>query len=141
MDRVRDAVLAPQSAGSLYRWLRQNHDEFADIIAQTGRRPDWAAITKALHEEKLRDAAGGVPTAERVRITWFKVRQDVAKDRAKKGQAVKSSAAISAHVRKDVVANPVTSAKPSKAPESDADRKMEEFRKIIRNAGYGAKDD
>lgn len=145
MDRVREAVLAPKSAGSLYRWLRQNHDEFAEVIRQTGRRPNWAAITKALHGEELLDSAGGKPTAERVRLTWLKVRQDVAIDRAKIDRAKVSSAAIS-DARKTSAPMPVTSAKPGSEPEvpkseSDTDRKLEEFRKTIRNAEYGAKDD
>lgn len=113
MDRVREAVLAPKSAGSLYRWLRQNHDEFAEVIRQTGRRPNWAAITKALHGEELLDSAGGKPTAERVRLTWLKVRQDVAIDRAKSDRAKVSSDAISEHARKTSAPMSVSPTKPT----------------------------
>lgn len=144
MDRVREAVLAPKSAGSLYRWLRQNHDEFAEVIRQTGRRPNWAAITKALHGEELLDSAGGKPTAERVRLTWLKVRQDVAIDRAKSDRAKVSSAAISDHARKKVAPDPVSTTKPNtgsrdRTPASEADAELEKLKRTMRDFGkYGA---
>jgi hypothetical protein len=77
MDKVRAAILKTSGPGSLYRWLRLNHDEFAEAIAQV-RRPNWRAITAALQEEELQDADGKSPTPERVRQTWLAVRKDVA---------------------------------------------------------------
>lgn len=87
MDKVRDAILGTDGRGSLYRWLRQHHDEFADLLKQVPR-PDWQKITRALSAENLLDASGNKPTPERVRQTWVKVRKDVEASRHK--QAVRS---------------------------------------------------
>lgn len=87
MDKVRDAILGTDGRGSLYRWLRQHHDELQEMLEQVPR-PDWQAITAALRDENLLDAAGKPPTPERVRQTWVKVRKDV--EIARRRQAAKS---------------------------------------------------
>jgi hypothetical protein len=91
MDKVKDAILGTDGRGSLYRWLRQHHDEFAEVLDQVSR-PDWKRITEALSGENLLDAAGKRPTPERVRQTWVKVRKDVEASRRKKATKAQPAA-------------------------------------------------
>lgn len=117
MDNVKAAILRSDGAGSLYRWLRQNHDEFQETLDLVAR-PNWTAIADAFAKEPvpLLDAAGKVPNGERVRQTWFKVKTDVRIARERKARTQASSAAVAEHNRKtaksEAKPEPVTTMKP-----------------------------
>jgi hypothetical protein len=73
------------SRSSLYRWMRQNHEEFAAALADAGR-PNWRAIAAEFAKDGLTDPD---PSPEAVRLTWWKVRKAVEASRGK--QATKPS--------------------------------------------------
>jgi hypothetical protein len=65
---------------SLYRWLRENHDEF--LIDWT-EAADWPAFVQAFAALGLTDRTGKPPAVETARKTWLQVRKDVAKAEAR----------------------------------------------------------
>jgi hypothetical protein len=77
MDRIRAAILEDSGARSaLYKWLRRNHEQFSETLAEAGR-PDWSVIARAFGEEGLTDGDGKPPSKEgrarpgtRSRKTW-----------------------------------------------------------------------
>ena len=83
IERLRQAAMSSRS--SLYRWMRQNHEEFAAALADAGR-PNWRAIAAEFAKDGLTDPD---PSPEAVRLTWWKVRKAVEASRGK--QATKPS--------------------------------------------------
>ncbi len=77
-----DAVRGETARSSLYRWLRKNHDEF--IARLDGERADWLALTQAFAAIGLADRTGKPASPATARMTWRKVRQEVAKARERK---------------------------------------------------------
>jgi hypothetical protein len=59
----------------LYRWLNARADAFQMMLLEM--QPTWQAVAGALAAQGLVDGTGKPPTAERVRQTWFKVRQSM----------------------------------------------------------------
>jgi hypothetical protein len=87
MDRIRAAILQDSNARSpLYKWLRRNHQQFSDTLAEAGR-PDWAVIARAFGAEGLTDGDGKAPSKEGARQTWYKVKKDVASSAARVREA------------------------------------------------------
>lgn len=58
---------------SLFRWMFRRASEFQKTLDET--QASWSAIADAASSLGLRDGAGKLPTAERVRKTWFEVRR------------------------------------------------------------------
>lgn len=133
MEKLRSAILGTEGPGSLYRWLRRHHDEMVAMLGQVSR-PDWKAITAALVEEKLLDAKGKQPTAERVRQTWVRVRADVKEARDKR------SSGASRATREGRVAPDVKILEPAPKPQSGTDDVMANFKRDM-NRRSGRKDD
>lgn len=59
----------------LFLWLRDNHAEMAERLADAGgpRSVNWGTVAAVLGEAGLRDADGNPPSAAVVRKTWGKV--------------------------------------------------------------------
>ncbi len=74
MSLLRDAAMSKRS--SLYRWMIENHDMFADVLRKAGR-PNWEALAKTLGEQGLSDAGNNPPSEETTRQTWWKVRKAI----------------------------------------------------------------
>lgn len=58
---------------SLTRWLRIHQSEFAAMLVET--RPSWEEVAAGLTAMGVRNGANKGPSAERVRKTWWSVRQ------------------------------------------------------------------
>jgi hypothetical protein len=83
IDAFRAALKAARgrtARSSLYRWLRENHDEF--LIHWTDAA-DWPAFVQAFVAVGLADRTGKPPAVETARKTWLQVRKDVAKAKAR----------------------------------------------------------
>jgi hypothetical protein len=62
----------------LYHWLRDHHDQIADAL----HRPRWVKVAAWLAGQDIRDGSGKPPSAAIARLTWRKVRADLATARA-----------------------------------------------------------
>ncbi|MGI4942719.1 MAG: hypothetical protein ACRYHQ_19505 [Janthinobacterium lividum] len=75
-----DALLEQDGMGgrgrrsSLSRWLRNNHDEFAAMLAT--KDPGWDKVAVGLGKMGLLDGGGKPPTGARVRKVWWETRRD-----------------------------------------------------------------
>jgi hypothetical protein len=63
----------------LFYYLYDNHDDI--VRAAIGRRIRWEPLAASLKDFALLDGAGGLPTAQTVRKTWWKVRKEILKHR------------------------------------------------------------
>jgi len=80
-----DAARGPGGKSPLYRWFRANYDEFYKMWDEGA---DWPAFVQAFAGLGLTDRKGNPPALATARKTWWQVRQDVAKGKArKKGKA------------------------------------------------------
>jgi hypothetical protein len=105
---------------SLYWWLADNHDRFAEAL-RAGGRPDWPALAGGFAAAELRDSRGHPPSAEICRRTWVRVGKNAAK-RAQRLDAKQRGRAVTAVVGSAVWRNPrpgrrtMPSAKTMKGP-------------------------
>lgn len=76
---VRAAVRKAHS--SVYWYLRDHHDALVAEFAQVAR-PNWRGMAEAFAGLGLADHAGKPASPEAIRMTWWRVRRDVAKMRA-----------------------------------------------------------
>jgi hypothetical protein len=70
----------------LYRWMRRHHDDLAAAFAKNP--PTWGPLAEELSGVGLTDGDGKPPNAASTRQTWYRVRRDVARDRAQLPAAV-----------------------------------------------------
>jgi hypothetical protein len=105
MKRLAELAQSGSSRSPLYRWLHANHDEFMAMVEES--RPLWKVMAEGFAEIGFRTADGKPLPAGTVRNTWWRVRRDVAKARAKKSQTPKPAA-----VSMPVVRSPLPSAPP-----------------------------
>lgn len=75
----------------LYNWMRQRHDALA--AGFDGQRVKWGPAATYLAGLGLVDGAGKPPTSETTRLTWWKVRRDVADARKQPVPALKADPA------------------------------------------------
>lgn len=68
----------PGIRSPLYRWLRAHHDQLADTL----HRPRWEVVATWLTGQGIVDGDGKPPSADIARLTWWKVRGEVAAARA-----------------------------------------------------------
>jgi hypothetical protein len=68
------AAAARSQRSSLYVWLQQNHDQFAQMLTDVVR-PNWSALATKFGDHGLTDGEGNHPSAECTRQTWWKVRK------------------------------------------------------------------
>jgi hypothetical protein len=92
----QDIWSAAQRGGqsSLYWWLADNYDRFAEA-RRAGGRPDWPALAAGFAEAELRDSRGHPPSADVCRRTWEHVSKNTAKraqrlDAKQRGRAATS---------------------------------------------------
>jgi len=90
---LRDIARGPERS-SLFYWLYDSHDEI--VQASLGRRIRWKPIAEHAGKLGLTDGDDKPPTAERVRQTWFGVRQEVAKQRALRASGLRPSLSLRA---------------------------------------------
>ena len=88
---LRDIARGPERS-SLFHWLYDSHDEI--VQASLGRRIRWKPIAAHAARLGLTDGDDKPPTAERVRQTWFGVRQEVAKQRALRASGLRPSLSL-----------------------------------------------
>lgn len=75
LEAARRTTDRPQGGHSpLYEWLWDNAGDL-DWELSPPRRPNWNALAAKCAEAGLTDGRGQAPTGERVRKTWWKVRQ------------------------------------------------------------------
>jgi hypothetical protein len=99
---------------SLERWMRDNHDAFADRLH--ARIADWSVLATMFADADLTDRYGNPPKPETARKTWQRVRHQVKAARAR--QSARSPA-----TRSETAPPPVraTSKKPTTPASGDAD--------------------
>ena len=83
---LADAVRAGSGFSPLFRWMRANHDVFAELV--DGARPNWTAIVAAFAQMGIAQPDGSPINAATARHTWWRCRRDVAARRAKRQPAV-----------------------------------------------------
>lgn len=88
---LANAVQAGAGYSPLFRWLRANHDAFAELV--DGARPSWAAIAAAFAEMGITQPDGTPINAATARHTWWRCRKDVATRRAKRRPSLVMAAA------------------------------------------------
>jgi hypothetical protein len=66
---------------SLQTWMRENHDAFAERLAE--RIADWEVLVALFADGGLTDRYGNPPKPETARKTWHRVRAQVAAERAR----------------------------------------------------------
>ena len=82
LSLLAEAVRAGAGFSPLFRWLRANHDAFAELV--DGARPNWARIAAAFAEMGIAQPDGTPINAATARHTWWRCRKDVAARRAKR---------------------------------------------------------
>lgn len=98
----------------LYRWMRRHHDDLAAAFAKNP--PAWGPLAEELSGVGLTDGDGKPPNAASTRQTWYRVRRDVARDRAQLPAAVSVPALAPDEIAPGVHAvAPVTASKSSSA--------------------------
>ena len=88
MDRHGKAIRAVVSAitkssdrSPLFWWLKDHHDEI--VAAAAGKRLQWESLRAQFEEAGLTDLTGKPPTAKTAKVTWQRVKQTVAQERAR----------------------------------------------------------
>jgi hypothetical protein len=118
MDRIRAAILEDSGARSaLYKWLRRNHKQFSETLAEAGR-PDWSVIARAFGEEGLTDGDGKPPSKEGARQTWYKVKKDLVSAARRKAGGVTRGVAVVQDPPSSQIPPPRPPAQESKAQET-----------------------
>lgn len=76
---LRDIEHGPERS-TLFWYMLDNYDDLARSAARTRIR--WAPLSQRFAALGLLDGEGKAPTAENARLTWWNVRQEVAKRQA-----------------------------------------------------------
>ena len=82
LSRIAEVVRQGGGRSPLYRWLRARHDAFTELLWEA--RPEWRALAAEFAAMGLLGGDGRPVTPEAARHTWWRVRRDVAKARAKR---------------------------------------------------------
>ena len=119
-DAALERLAAINRAGrghlSPYRWMSRRHDAFAAMIDE--KPPDWQALAQGFAELGMTTPDGKPLSSETLRNAWWRVRRDVAKERAKR---VEPGARVAVEQPAAPVAAPkVEPPKPAK-PDDDSD--------------------
>jgi len=89
MEQVRTALQTARTGtlrSALYHWMRQNHDSLTALFEES--TPAWAILAETFAGMGLNDREGKSPTPRTARMTWYRVRLDVARCRAPRGAPV-----------------------------------------------------
>jgi len=76
LERIAAVLFRTADRSSLYQWLWQRRERFANHLRSI--RPNWGALAIEFGAMGLKDSKGKAPTGERTRKTWYQVRQDTA---------------------------------------------------------------
>jgi hypothetical protein len=84
LEQVRDALRTAGKGArrsALYHWMHQNHDKLIALFEDTP--PAWAVLAEAFGRMGINDREGKNPAPKTVRMTWYRVRLDVTRFRAR----------------------------------------------------------
>ena len=81
----------------LYRWMRKHHDRLIAEFDEHGT--NWRELVKGFAEIGLTDRNGRPPTLRGAQQTWYRVRRDVAADRARKSRDPQQAVRVTPVVR------------------------------------------
>jgi len=139
LEQVRTALRTGGKGAlhsALYNWMRQNHDRLTALFEDSS--PAWAILAETFGRMGLTDREGKSPAPRTVRMTWYRVRLDVTRFRARRnGQSASDPAPAVTFVSQ--AAAPAFS-RTSGSFASEADTREEkpplepEFRAAARNA-------
>lgn len=87
LSRIAETIRHSGGRSPLYRWLKPRHDAFAALLAETGGRPDWQALAGVFASMGVMGGNGQPVSPEAARHTWWRVRRDVARMRARQKAA------------------------------------------------------
>lgn len=108
LERIAATARDSGSRSKLYRWLRRNHDAFAEMVEE--HRPSWRALAEQFAKEGLTGPTGQPLKADSARRIWYRARRDEAKERAKRAEPVMPVA-----TERPVAPIPAPKVEPSKA--------------------------
>lgn len=78
LGQVREVLRSsPRGHSPLFLWMRANHDDLAAAFA--ANPPNWQQLSEIFRDERLTDRTGKPPSPAIARLTWYRVRQAVAK--------------------------------------------------------------
>jgi hypothetical protein len=94
LEQVRTALRTAGKGAlhsALYHWMRQNHDTLTALFEDSS--PAWAILAETFGRMGLTDREGKSPAPKTVRMTWYRVRLDVTRLRARRtGQSTSDPA-------------------------------------------------
>src|ERR1700761_7645230 len=77
----------------LFRWMYSHADDLKQVLDDV--QPSWDSVAAALPDiDEIRDGSGKRPNGERVRKTWFEVRQAKGWDVSRSTAALRKSASV-----------------------------------------------
>jgi hypothetical protein len=85
LEQVRTALRTAGKGAlhsALYHWMRQNHDRLIALFEDSA--PAWAILADTFGRMGLTDREGKSPAPKTVRMTWYRVRLDVTRLRARR---------------------------------------------------------
>lgn len=81
LAQVREAVRSNRRGHSpLFLWMRTHHDDLAAEFA--ANTPNWQQLAQIFCDQGLTDQTGKAPSPAIARLTWYRVRQAVARTKA-----------------------------------------------------------
>ena len=91
LAQVREAIRSNRRGHSpLFLWMRTHHDDLtAEFAANT---PNWQQLAQIFRDEGLTDRTGKAPSPAIARLTWYRVRQAVARTKAEANRKPRVSA-------------------------------------------------
>lgn len=135
---LAERMLASRSP--LYRWLRENRDEIAPILAV---KPVWQIVAKTAADSGVRMPKGAMPSRQAVRKAWLRLEQDMeaeSKVKVRKARTAPDISLIDATPR--VVSTPTPKPPDKSSPPDSPETGFDESRrtrftfKPVRLKGY-----
>jgi hypothetical protein len=95
ITQVREAVRSNRRGHSpLFLWMRMHHDDLAAEFA--ANTPNWQQLAQIFRDEGLTDQTGKAPSPAIARLTWYRVRQAVARTKVESKRKPLVSVALAA---------------------------------------------
>jgi hypothetical protein len=139
LEQVRTALRTAGKGAlhsALYHWMRQNHDSLTALFEDSS--PAWAILAETFGRMGLTDREGKSPAPKTVRMTWYRVRLDVTRLRARRTGQSTSDPALAVTFVSQTVAPAFSQTSGSFASEADTREEKPppepEFRAAARNA-------
>jgi hypothetical protein len=117
LEQIRNALMVKGKGtlrSALWRWMRENHDSLSALFEVAS--PAWTSLAETFGGMGLTDRDGKNPTAATARMTWYRVRRNVAAARAAQAPPAAAGLATPGVVRtpphESSSSPPLTSANP-----------------------------